>query len=136
MACWLHLCGASVPSEWPVALRAAAADAAAAAGRPQAVSRRHWAYKKSHTIQLMLEEEERHVDSLRAQLAAASSRPADSGRLRSELGSAEACCRLLRQQLDSLSAPTAAEPAAAVSAAGPPRQPCCMPAEHRAAASD
>ena len=60
----------------------------------------------------MLEEEERHVDAVRAQLAASSSRPTDSGRLRTELTNAEACCRLLRQQLDSLAGPTAAEPAA------------------------
>ena len=52
------------------------------------------------------------MDAVRAQLAASSSRPTDSGRLRTELTNAEACCRLLRQQLDSLAGPTAAEPAA------------------------
>ena len=59
----------------------------------------------------MLEEEERHVDAVRAQLAASGTRPADNSRLRTELSNAEACCRLLRQQLESLTAPTVPEPA-------------------------
>ena len=87
------------------------------------MSRRHWAYKKSHTIQLMLEEEERHVDAVRAQLAASGTRPADNSRLRTELSNAEACCRLLRQQLDSLAAPAVPE-TAPVSAARDRRLRC------------
>ena len=100
------------------------------------MSRRHWAYKKSHTIQLMLEEEERHVDAVRAQLAAASGRPADTTRLKTELSNAEACCRLLRQQLDSLSGPTAAEPAGAVSRENATLMPRCMPRPPARASQD
>ena len=71
----------------------------------------------------MLEEEERHVDAVRAQLAASGTRPADNSRLRTELSNAEACCRLLRQQLDSLAAPAVPE-TAPVSAAWDGRLRC------------